>query len=189
MTDRASALSIVGSQVSPTEWSYDLTFDPLDNYSVFQQFTTITLSGLSGVTSALGPTSTDFGISFIDAINLDWTAQVENGGSTVQWTHDGLGTGDFQIDKHIFGFRVFALGAADGLVSLVTDGFSRDLTDAFPDGSFELDIAGLVAGPVATPATPEPSTWAMLLIGFAGLGLAGWRTRSRGRAVRIGRAG
>jgi outer membrane lipase/esterase len=24
---------------------------------------------------------------------------------------------------------------------------------------------------------PEPSTWAMMLIGFAGLGLAGWRVR------------
>jgi hypothetical protein len=27
------------------------------------------------------------------------------------------------------------------------------------------------------PAVPEPSTWAMMLIGFAGLGLAGWRHR------------
>jgi hypothetical protein len=24
---------------------------------------------------------------------------------------------------------------------------------------------------------PEPSTWAMMLLGFAGLGLAGWRHR------------
>jgi phospholipase/lecithinase/hemolysin len=29
-------------------------------------------------------------------------------------------------------------------------------------------------------ATPEPSTWAMMLIGFAGLGLAGWRARRSG---------
>jgi hypothetical protein len=26
---------------------------------------------------------------------------------------------------------------------------------------------------------PEPSTWAMLLIGFAGLGFAGWRRAAR----------
>jgi hypothetical protein len=32
-------------------------------------------------------------------------------------------------------------------------------------------------------AVPEPSTWAMLLIGFAGLGLAGLRGRRRGEAV------
>ncbi|MGA8446654.1 MAG: PEP-CTERM sorting domain-containing protein [Roseiarcus sp.] len=31
-----------------------------------------------------------------------------------------------------------------------------------------------------TPAAPEPSTWAMLLIGFAGLGFAGWRSSRRG---------
>jgi hypothetical protein len=27
------------------------------------------------------------------------------------------------------------------------------------------------------PAAPEPSTWAMMLLGFAGLGYAGWRAR------------
>ena len=31
--------------------------------------------------------------------------------------------------------------------------------------------------------TPEPSTWAMLIAGFAGLGLPGWR-RGKGRVGR-----
>jgi hypothetical protein len=37
--------------------------------------------------------------------------------------------------------------------------------------------------PPATPAAPEPSTWAMLRIGFAGVGLAGRRAlrERRGR--------
>jgi hypothetical protein len=35
-----------------------------------------------------------------------------------------------------------------------------------------------------TAAAPEPSTWAMLLIGFSGLGFAGYRKASAVRAVR-----
>ncbi len=29
-------------------------------------------------------------------------------------------------------------------------------------------------------AVPEPSTWAMMLLGFAGLGFAGWRRARQG---------
>jgi hypothetical protein len=32
-----------------------------------------------------------------------------------------------------------------------------------------------------SPAVPEPSTWAMMLLGFAGLGYAGWRRATRAR--------
>jgi hypothetical protein len=32
-------------------------------------------------------------------------------------------------------------------------------------------------------AIPEPSTWALMALGFAGLGLAGWRSRQRSVAI------
>jgi hypothetical protein len=35
----------------------------------------------------------------------------------------------------------------------------------------------------ATPPIPEPSTWAMMLVGFAGLGYAGWRAQRRTAAA------
>jgi hypothetical protein len=43
---------------------------------------------------------------------------------------------------------------------------------------FDGPQAGLRFGGVAFAAAPEPATWAMLLIGFAGLGFAGYRKRS-----------
>ena len=39
-------------------------------------------------------------------------------------------------------------------------------------------LAGLRYGGVAFAAAPEPSTWAMLLLGFGGLGFVGYRKRS-----------
>ena len=36
-----------------------------------------------------------------------------------------------------------------------------------------------------TGATPEPSTWAMMILGFAGLGYAGFRRNTKGRALAI----
>ena len=48
-------------------------------------------------------------------------------------------------------------------------------TDTFVNGDVYTPSAYLVAPPSSAPAAPEPSTWAMLLIGFAGLGFAHYR--------------
>jgi hypothetical protein len=47
-----------------------------------------------------------------------------------------------------------------------------------PSGDYDYNDDQFVFTDVASsviPGTPEPSTWAMMLIGFAGLGFAGWR--------------
>ena len=49
-------------------------------------------------------------------------------------------------------------------------------------GSFVWDPTAIPA----QPPVPEPSTWAMMLIGFAGLGFAGYRRR---RALERGAVG
>jgi len=133
--------------VGPATWIYDLTFAPQDNYSINQPSTTITLTGLKGVTAATGPTSTDW-TGALNVLNLAWTAQVLNGGTTVVWTHVGAGTGNMPTTMHAYGFTVTAADGVNGNVSLATSGFAQDGT-----GGANLDISGTVAGP-AGPAVP-----------------------------------
>ena len=75
----------------------------------------------------------------------------------------------------------------DGGASPVTPQDMFVLLNAI-DMSFHSGLDGGVASTFATenlafpssttPTIPEPSTWAMVLLGFAGLGLAGWRRRA-----------
>ena len=66
--------------------------------------------------------------------------------------------------------------------SLLSSGISPDAPwlpgdlYQFEGSSFSMDFAA--ASPAGARATPEPSTWAMILIGFAALGLAGYRSSS-----------
>jgi PEP-CTERM motif len=49
-------------------------------------------------------------------------------------------------------------------------------TFTIPNDTITLEIAG-------ASTTPEPSTWAMMLAGFAGLGFVGYRRAKKGRAT------
>jgi hypothetical protein len=58
-------------------------------------------------------------------------------------------------------------------------------------GMGELDLTPLTLDVSVSPITdavPEPSTWAMLLIGFAAIGLAGYRTSRRAHLISAQRA-
>jgi PEP-CTERM motif len=54
--------------------------------------------------------------------------------------------------------------------------------DRHQTGAF-LSLALETSGVVITPGVPEPSTWAMLLVGFAGLGLAGYRQSRKAKTA------
>ena len=65
--------------------------------------------------------------------------------------------------------------------------FNADFTQAVTARAWNSTIygdAGAQAGALQTTfgAVPEPSTWALMLLGFAGLGFAGYR-RAKGRAA------
>jgi hypothetical protein len=66
-------------------------------------------------------------------------------------------------------FRIYSFGA----------GISLDVPVTLDD--FIYDSTGTVTITETAVTAPEPSTWAMMLIGFAGLGFAGWMgARRRG---------
>ena len=57
------------------------------------------------------------------------------------------------------------------------------LPGSMDSGGSAINDAGRVVGVSDESVVPEPSTWAMMLPGFAGLGLAGYRRAKAGRAT------
>jgi len=175
----AGAVQFSGPQTGPNVWTYTLTYDPLDNYSICKANTTITISGLSGVVSAGAPTSTDYSNPTANTENLKWTPQVLNAGTTVVWTSSGFGTGNSGVSQHVYGFTITGTGTP-GTASFNTSGFARDGTCP----TQVLDISGLVAGPTATGgvtvSVPTLSEIALALLGVALLCL-GLNRSLRGR--------
>jgi hypothetical protein len=63
------------------------------------------------------------------------------------------------------------ISAADFIGGLEAgDAYTDIHTTTFPSGE--------IRGQILSPAVPEPSTWAMLLIGFAGIGFAAYRRKT-----------
>jgi hypothetical protein len=66
-----------------------------------------------------------------------------------------------------------------GSLESAEDGASVDPTFVIDTPGYSAyTLTGLLPDPVAA-AAPEPATWAMMLIGFAGLGFAGYRAHKR----------
>jgi hypothetical protein len=126
------------------------------------------ISGASNVAEALlGPGDEIFGTSILSF----------PGSSTFDFSFRGdliLGVIDGEADITVNGTE---LSAADGFAEdTVFDlgSFGPNIELTITDGSGTFVIGG---------AVPEPSTWAMMLLGFAGLGIAGCRVRRNSAVV------
>jgi hypothetical protein len=107
----------------------------------------------------------DFGETTIGLRNL--TGELNANGTVTFWatTATSSGSGDNGADPN----EIVEITDALGDTSLPTgEQFSV----------YDGPVAGLRYGGVAFAAAPEPSTWAMLLLGFGGLGFVGYRKRS-----------
>ncbi len=95
----------------------------------------------------------------LDTSNAQWTAKFLVNGIAEQFTIDGVTTDTivYATDPTITGFGIGGNIPADG--SFVFQNIT--LTD---------DV---------TAAVPEPSTWAMMVLGFAGLGFMTYRRKSQ----------
>jgi hypothetical protein len=93
---------------------------------------------------------------------------------------DVMASGQSNDDGALLGWGVTADDSGTGVAdeynsSYITDfGFFPNAPTPQPDAGgpiFQMEIIGAAA--------PEPSTWALMLLGFAGLGFVGWRGRRK----------
>src|ERR1700722_13941924 len=88
------------------------------------------------------------------------------------------------------GAELVALYGANGSGSQTSPAGNQLVTitglDAFTTATFSSTQNAFefsLANPVTSTSTPEPSTWAMLVLGFAGLGYAAFRRNSKGQTA------
>lgn len=135
----------------------------------FYQPTSTTSGGFlddAGVISPIDP----FGSTFTQALGIN------NSGEIVGFYVDNItGVQHGYIDNG----GVFTTFDPTGSVSTTINGLNDkgDIVGFYTDAVSDT-VIGFVGAPSATPV-PEPSTWAAMLVGFAGLGFAGYRRSSR----------
>jgi PEP-CTERM motif len=101
----------------------------------------------------------------VTSIQFELGAEAKSGSSEFIGFLGYLGRGEFAA------FGPTALGQPNALTFLPPD-FDRGTGDVLP-------------AVIAVAAVPEPSTWAMMVLGFAGIGFMAYRRKQNGLALRV----
>jgi PEP-CTERM motif len=77
-------------------------------------------------------------------------------------------------------------------LALMGHQYTASFSEILGPGEYTAEITGTdnvkklgVGGTVTTSGVPEPSTWAMMALGFIGLGYAAFRRNAKGRAAAV----
>jgi PEP-CTERM motif len=142
-------------------------------------YATTLIGDASNVADALlGPRDEIFGTAIVDAIGGFAVGEFSklSAGSTFDFRFQGdlllgvISSPAGGVDITVNGAAMFFDASGDTVINLGNFGPNIDLTI---NGFGTFVIGGVVE------AVPEPSTWAMMLLGFAGLGYAGYRRSPR----------
>jgi hypothetical protein len=158
VTTTGAALAITLELTSSSGGVYDYASNSPSGF-IIGGGQSISLTGLSGVTGA----SVYFGISPEFAVSIT--------PNSVVLTERNPG--------QILNIRGGLFPIVEVTSSVLTSGAVDYALETFVPGD---TFTGTVEGPVASPV-PEASTWAMMLLGFAGLGVAALRRKSAVEAI------
>lgn len=123
------------------------------------------------------------------------TQTVDVGASSILYAYNGSGASFNAVTPNKFDFENLNPGFTIGNVNLSTNISGLDLTRVtFTGSSLQINMEGLGLNPTQpgspdffniglTSAVPEPSTWAMMILGFIGIGFAAYRQKRLARSV------
>jgi PEP-CTERM motif len=150
----------------------DLSFDPINGLDTLDgasvDFEAPMLASVTLPVASLSAARTvehydQFAGVELNPNSLYWIEVRVDGQSVIEWgmTHEVSGPG-------VAGNYLAWFGTDDGFF------LNNGVQPFASDQALQMEVLA---------ATPEPSTWAMMLIGFAGLGFAGYRSTRRSAAV------
>ena len=178
--------TITLTEVTPTD--LHVSYLAATDFAFHQDVVSLNLNVTAGTT---------FGITGFAATLADGSAYPEgtNPATVGSGTEDGFGHFNFVVNT--FDGLASTSGSFDIILSsgilspILTANNAGELfaaqmgfcTDGCNQTHGPFASTGFVGG--VTPAVPEPSTWAMMILGFIGVGFVAFRRRSSGPALRL----
>jgi PEP-CTERM motif len=164
------ALTLTASaEAKVYDWSYTLTNGQGSGSGTFDADAT----SPALITDATGVVSGDpgFGVGPFAVTSISGYAGADNTIYALGFDDNQVSLGGISLATNAGDINIFYLGGAPGVTNSVQN----------PGGG----LAALYTADLSITAVPEPATWAMMLLGFASLGFAGYRRARTGSATLV----